>query len=1355
MPNIREKTMGNTTLKSAFAALICLYVIIGLFPETGMTQSLTEKTIIVSIPMDLQQTTIQLRSGQEANVRIMDATIDAAMDPGETRIWTTEELAEGTYTHYQFQVTESPVFMTLQVDRVFSYVGGSTTYIDFTLIAGMNATPGNYTMQAKFEFHDGVTILATAFLNINLTIYGPLPGSIFTKHVLDWDFDGASAIHAADIDGDGDIDILGAADDADEIAWWRNDGGNNYTKQIVTDQFRGAHAVYAADIDGDGDTDILGGAQWDDELAWWRNEGGGIFTKNVINDNYGGKNVFPVDIDGDGDIDVLAPQSFDDIGWWENDGASTFTSHFVGKNFGSDMSLFPADMDGDGDMDVVTASESKGDIAWWENNGYQSFTEHSVDDDFTGASAIMAADIDSDGDMDILSTATWDNRVAWWEQTGPNTFTKHIIPDQFRGDAVYASDIDGDGDMDILGASSNYYDIAWWENDGSQQFTQQLIFDEFEGAKSVYATDLDGDGDVDVMGAADRSDDIVWWENNTTAPTRSVTVTMPNGGETLNGSTQHEIVWTSDGPIQTVKIEVSLNGGVTYSNVVGSTMNDGSYMWTVPDIQSDNGRIKISSAAVPFIFDVSDGDFTMTPSPKTITVLQPNGGESWEIESDQEVTWTSTGSIPTVKIEYSLDGGATFQSIVESTPNDGSHPWNVPQEISDQCVVRISDAADPSVSDMSDAQFTIFETPKTITVTSPNGGEILKSGDKHTVRWTSTGNISTVKIEFSENGGQSWTSITPLTLNGGAYSWTVPTTSSSNCLVRVSSTSDPNVNDMSDQAFSISDDSEFVMHIIDSNLDKPAWIHSADMDSDGHMDILCAAGEGLSWWKNDGSGQFSKQEVDLGFANADFIRAADIDLDGDLDVLGTVGFWADNEIAWWENNGSQSFSKHLLDNNFDKANSAFAADFDGDGDLDIIGAAGNANDIALWENDGAHNFQKRLIDDGFTSAGPVLGADLDNDGDVDILSGTQYGGKIAWWTNDGFGQFTQHIIDNGFSWGKSIDVADVDGDGDLDVLGASESGDELAWWENDGEETFAKHSVTTDFDGAFSIHAADLDGDSDIDIIAAAEKADEIAWWENDGEQTFTKTEIATDFNGPESVYSADLDGDGDRDIIAAAEDGDILAWWECRLPDSPNRINAQMTTVIVDPDRVAADGVSTATITVTPNNYLGDPLGSGQIVTIETTLGTLLNQVNDQGDGSYTQELQSSTTGTAVISATVNGVKMVATSTVHFTEPTVINTNKTQRPESFSLGQNIPNPFNPTTVISFTVPERSRVTITLFNLTGQKIMTLVDHDHAAGFHRVKWSGIDDNGNPVKNGVYVYKMISGNFTDSKKLILMR
>jgi hypothetical protein len=289
-------------------------------------------------------------------------------------------------------------------------------------------------------------------------------------------------------------------------------------------------------------------------------------------------------------------------------------------------------------------------------------------------------------------------------------------------------------------------------------------------------------------------------------PQPGITVISPNGGENLTAGSTHEITWTSTGDVGNVVIEYSTNSGGSWKRIVVSTANDGSYNWPVPDDPSHHCLVRISeNDADRKPTDVSNSVFSIvSPSRASITVTSPNNGETLIIDTTYEITWTSTGTIDKVDIEYSPDRGTSWTTIASSTPNDGSYQWTVPNTPSSYCLVRVSDSStDGGASDVSDAGFSIVSpTVAAITVISPNGGERWKIGFPHQLTWRSTGTVGNVKIEYSTNGGSLWTTIAASTANDGTYTWTVPNLPSESCLIRVSE-ADGDPSDVSDDVFAI------------------------------------------------------------------------------------------------------------------------------------------------------------------------------------------------------------------------------------------------------------------------------------------------------------------------------------------------------------------------------------------------------------------------------------------------------------------------------------------------------------------------------------------------------------------------
>ncbi|MDD4050929.1 MAG: FlgD immunoglobulin-like domain containing protein [candidate division Zixibacteria bacterium] len=93
--------------------------------------------------------------------------------------------------------------------------------------------------------------------------------------------------------------------------------------------------------------------------------------------------------------------------------------------------------------------------------------------------------------------------------------------------------------------------------------------------------------------------------------------------------------------------------------------------------------------------------------------------------------------------------------------------------------------------------------------------------------------------------------------------------------------------------------------------------------------------------------------------------------------------------------------------------------------------------------------------------------------------------------------------------------------------------------------------------------------------------------------------------------------------------------------------------------------------------------------------------------------------------------------------------------PMAYALSQNSPNPFNPTTTIYFAAPQAGQVKVAVFNILGQNIKDLVDGYMEAGYHQVVWDGKDRSGDAVASGIYFYKISANNFSDTKKMVLLK
>ncbi|MCP3980592.1 MAG: VCBS repeat-containing protein [bacterium] len=224
-------------------------------------------------------------------------------------------------------------------------------------------------------------------------------------------------VYSADLDGDGDMDVAHSAGFGARLVWYRNLGGAQSwsARTIVADggPSVGAYVVRAADLDGDGDRDLV------TPRSWYENtDGNGSFAARPLQTgiSYG---VFVADMDGDGDPDLLvSDNSPRKIVLFRNlDGAGTFGAAEDVMPIQFCWSLVATDLDGDGDLDVVAGTTTGARTYAALNDGTGGFgPEFLLVDEYIEAVWVRAADLDGDGDNDVVTAGDffYIEDVTWY-----------------------------------------------------------------------------------------------------------------------------------------------------------------------------------------------------------------------------------------------------------------------------------------------------------------------------------------------------------------------------------------------------------------------------------------------------------------------------------------------------------------------------------------------------------------------------------------------------------------------------------------------------------------------------------------------------------------------------------------------------------------------------------------------------------------------------------------------------------------------------------------------------------------------------------------------------------------------------
>ncbi len=703
-----------------------------------------------------------------------------------------------------------------------------------------------------------------------------------TPQIISAEAEGASKVYAADIDGDGDLDVLSSSILDNKIAWYENeDGAATFgSEQVITVEAMKVDALHVSDLDGDGDLDVLSASRDDNKIAWYENFGAGNFGSQQIisTEAYVAQSVYAADIDGDGDQDVLSASRDDNkIAWYQNLGGIFGSQRIISIDAIWANRVLAKDIDGDGDIDVVSSSELDDKIAWYENtNGLGDFSDPQIISLSADAVRdVYVADIDRDGDLDVLSASSADDKIAWYENLGAGTFgPQNVISTQADfAQSVYAADIDGDGDLDVLSASINDSKVAWYENvDGQGQFGGQRVISAVAfGAIAVYAANLDGDEDLDVLSASSFDNKIAWYEsfagkglvqfNVVDVASGFDQVYGPHAVHTtdVDGDGDQDVLSASynDGKIAWYKN----NGGVIGSQQVITTIASGARDVFAADIDGDGDQDVLSASDYDNSIRWYE-NFDGLGAYELVHVITTSANNAYavfaaDLDNDGDVDVLSA-SFEDDRVAWyeNLDGKGTFGEQLNISKAAKGATDVIAYDLDgdgDQDVVSAS-AFDDKIAWYENLDGNgLFGQQRVISTnadlaSSVHAADLDMDGD-YDILSSSSGDH---KIAWYKN------------LDGqGTFS------------------AEKYVSTQAYRAFSV---------------------YAADLDSDGDLDIISGSRNDnkVAWYENEDGTLFGSEQIISSTAmGVRSITAADMDQDGDLDVLSASQ--EDHRIAWYEN----------------------------------------------------------------------------------------------------------------------------------------------------------------------------------------------------------------------------------------------------------------------------------------------------------------------------------------------------------------------------------------------------------------------------------------------------------------------
>ena len=871
-----------------------------------------------------------------------------------------------------------------------------------------------------------------------------------------------------------------------------------------------------------------------------------------------------------------------------------------------------------------------------------------------------------------------------------------------------------------------------------------------------------------------------------------ITVLAPNGGENWQVGTQQEITWSSSNYSGQIGIEYSTDGAASYSSVVASTDDDGSYMWTVPNTPSTQCVIRVFDPSDNDPTDISNATFTISSAggEASITLISPNGGENWRVGSEQTIQWSSSNFSGPIHIEYSTDGGSSYNDIAASTEDDGSYDWNVPETPSQNCRVRVSDAGDGDPSDVSDNNFTIsaevVEELIIVTTTADNGPGSLREAI-NLANSTEGRNIIVFQIPDMDPG-----------FNADAGVWTILPQSPLPVI-----TDDETVIDGLSQ-FEFAGGMDRMEPLIelkgsDAGEDADGLTFNADA-----VDVV-----GLTINEFDGAGIYM-YEVDSGLIARCIIGldASGQEAAGNREGVRlsyythnvTIGplFDAGNVISGNHEAGiaiTDTSYNNIVLGNLVGANIEVSEAIGNDGpgiyisdmshENEVVENSVHGNDSGIYITDSndnmlAHNWigghEDPELDMGNSDEGVVVTADSKNNTIIEnvIVNNGNHGVKVhgeeALYNTISRNSITHngesgiHLLSGG---NMELEAPEITGVSENQVTGTAEPHslvEVFADFEDQGAhflgETRADESgnficeiepggfwepyitaTATDEDGNTSEFSEAFEpGDIDQNLVPNGEfdRGNE-DWFVEFGEEAEGDFDIDEDelLSGPNSLVIEINNGGSETWHVMAGCGVGLEAGesYELSFMAKASR-SVSVEFGFDEPDEPYETFWSNSVMLQDKGQHFGPfqfrideerPfymlmfwLGSHDNVTI-----WLDNVVVRPAEGTAVTE-----------SADLAGV-----------------------PEHYALEQNFPNPFNPTTRISYHLPEAADVIVEIYDLRGCRVRTLVNAQRPAGRFRVLWDGLDDYGVRTASGMYLYRITargqSETFSQSKKMILLK
>lgn len=344
----------------------------------------------------------------------------------------------------------------------------------------------------------------------------------------------------------------------------------------------------------------------------------------------------------------------------------------------------------------------------------------------------------------------------------------------------------------------------------------------------------------------------------------------------------------------------------------------------------------------------------------------------------------------------------------------------------------------------------------------------------------------------------------------------------------------------------------------------PFVIDSGNLDADAFPDIVIGTnlGDTVEWYKNNGDGTFTLQPLIANdVTQCGGVTIADLNSDGFNDVIASN--FGDDKLVWFENDGTGNFEpEQIISSSIDGSSGIIAGFIDGGTTVDVGVVGFNSGDTVWFSNNGSGVFTGPNTIESIPGSGPgnLDLADFDGDGDNDIVLMNSNIGTVELYYNDlipgGTVSFIKDVntVTSGEVYPFDVSFGDVDDDSDLDIvvvdLFGGASG--LGWYQKELDGTFTETIITTTIANPATAKVVDLDNDTYNDILLSSGGSGagtDIVWFRSTMTGTFGSEMIIDDTQSQTYAFTLnDFENDGDIDIANIAYNDDDLNWFENEL---------------------------------------------------------------------------------------------------------------------------------------------------------------------------------------------------------------